>query len=343
MQRDIWKNSSLGFLTVNRDQGRGDVGSTQRVHAADLNAVAGPHVKWSNQIAYNQNENTTGGGIHRWAARSRFAYDSDRWEVQGRYKYLGRSFDVSEIGFEPETDRHSADASVVYKPFLGRHGIRQIFFELNQDISLDTRGVTQDSGSDADLRIQFKNFWSLRARYSYDLVRFHRFTPNFGRLADTRIYIEPRVRLFFETNENRRVALGYNFTWRKMAQFRDNFYGREQRHQLNVSARLLGRTRVQFNGVWVREFLLDGAPFQVRRLWVTRVNQQFTRKLRTRVLAQLSNDRRGQTYNVNGIVAYDFTARSALILGYNFQRGSPLGPGDLSNEFFAKFSYLFHF
>ncbi len=343
VQHDLWKNSSIGFISVNRDQGPGDVGSSQRVHGVDLGIVAGPHVQWSTQAVYNQNHTTAFGGIHRMGMESVFDYNSDRWEVGAAYKYLGRGFDVSAIGFEPETDRHTAAAWVTYKPFLNRHGIRQVFYHLNYDTSLDTEGLLQDAWADAELRVQLKNFWNLKARYSYDRTRFFKFTPDFQRLTDTRVYIEPRVHLSLQTNENRPVSLSYAFTARKMAQFRENFYGREQQHEFGLQARLFGRTRIRFSGLLVREWLLDHTPFQDRRLLITRINYQFTRKLRARLLAQLTNDRRTQNFNVNSIVAYDFTARSALILGYNYQRGAPVLPSNLGNEFFAKFSYLFHF
>ncbi len=354
MQRDIFRNSTIGFLTVNRDQEDGDIGSTQRVHAVDLNIVSGPHFFSSSQVAYNQNERTAEGGIHRAGLKSQAFYNSDRWGTGAGYKYLGRSFDISDIGFEPETDRHSGFAFVQWKPFLNHHGVRQIFFELNQDISLDTSGLTQDSGSDVDLSARFQNFWYARVRYSYDLVRFNEFTtpncpapydctPAFGRLNRTRVYIEPRILFEVQSNENRPWYFAYQFYGRKFAQFRENFYGRTQVHNFYVSGRLFDRTRLEFTGTWIRELLLDHTPFQMRRLFVTRLTHQFTRKLRARTLAQLSGDRLGQDFSVNSIVAYDFTARSALIVGYNYQKRAPGRPGDLGNEFFAKFSYLFQF
>ncbi len=354
VQRDIFKNSTVGLITVNRDQGRGDIGSAQRAHGVDLNIVAGPHTKWSSQFALTQNH--TGAGVtSRLGFRSDFSYNTDRWEYYTGYKYLGRGFDISAIGFEPEFDRHAAYADLVYKPFINRHGIRQLFFETIYNSSSDTEGRLQDSGADAIVTAQFKNLWTLRGIYSYDRTRFNRFTgvprcpppfdctPAFGSLADTRVYIEPRMVFTLQTNENRAVSLRYTFTARKIAQFRENFYGREQRHEFGLSARVFGRTRAQFSGILVREFLLDRTPFQDRRLFITRINQQFTTKLRARVLAQVSNNRRRQNFSLNSIVAYDFTSRSAFIVGYNYQRGSPVQPGDLGNEFFAKFSYLLHF
>ncbi len=344
VRRDIFESSSVGFLTVNRDQGDGDIGSTQRVHAVDLSIVRGSRILWTTQAAYNQNETMPEGGIQRTAFRSHFNFDSDELELRMRYKFVGRGFDVSAVGFEPETDRHSALAAIEWKPFLDRHGIRQIFFELNQDISLNTAGLTEDSGSDAEVRVEFQNFWSASVRYSYDLVRFFEFTPDFGRNTNrTRIYIEPRVNIEFDTNSNKPLFLSYEYTWRKFAQFRDNFYGRGETHELALTGRLFRRARLELRGTLVREFLDDGTPFQVRRLFVARLNYQFTPRLRYRILGQLANDRRGQEFNVNSVVVYDFTARSNFVLGYNYQRESPGRPSDLGNEFFVKLSYLFQF
>jgi hypothetical protein len=342
-KRDIWGNSTLGFITVNRDQSSGAIGSTQRVHAVDLNVVSGPNIRWVSQWAYGQNETTAEGGIHRMSGGSSFDFESNDWEVSAEYKYTGRAFDISEIGFEPEIDRHEAQANIEWKPFFNRNGVRQVFFEINQDISLDTAGLTHDSGSDADLRVEFTNYWSARVRYSYDLVRFNEFTPTFGRLPETRIYIIPRARFFLNSNENRALFFNYQFRWEKFAQFRENFYGRGYTHELAANARLFGHTRIEFRGIYVREFLENDAPFQIRRLFVTRLAHQFTRKLRARLLGQVANSRRGQEFNVNSVVGYDFTARSAVFVGYNFQRQSPARPGDLGHELFFKFSYLFQF
>jgi len=343
VKRDILKSSALGFITVNRDQESGDIGAPQRVHAVDLDITSGAHLKWRTQVAYSQSPNGGAEGLRRVGFRSNYNYSTSRWETNWRYRYLGPGFDVSSIGFEPETDRHSAEGFVRWTPIVDRFGIHQAFLELNQDISVLTNGLLDDSGSDADVSARFHNFWFARVRYSYDRVRFNEFTPDFQPLAPTRIYIIPRIRLTLQTNENRAVYLSYIFTKRKMVQFAENFYGREQQHELGLTARILDRTRLQFAGTFVREFLLDATPFQDRRLFITRLNHQFTRKFRTRVLAQASSNRHGRNFNVNSIVAYDFTARSAFIVGYNYQRGSPLQPGDLGNEFFAKFSYLFHF
>lgn len=352
---DIGKNSTVGFITINRDQQPGDVGSTERVHAADLNLVLGPHWKWQTQAGYSQNHVTSTAGIQRGLFGSQAQYNSDKWQLFTFYKFLGRGFDLSQIGFEPETDRHSGGLDSVYKPFINRYYIRQLFFELNFDSASDTEGRLQDSGADGVFHAQLKNFWDIFAQYAYDRTRFNLFTPNFARLPGTRVYIEPREQFQLSTNQNRPLFFSYTFVHRKEAEINENFYGREVRHQLGMLVHLFGRTKVQFSGIFDREFLMDHTPFQDRRLYISRVNHQFTTKWRARTLAQFENDRHGHTWNINSIVAYDFTARSAFIVGYNYQRSldvpaaSPIPAipqkhfGDLGNEFFAKFSYLFHF
>ncbi|MBI3406674.1 MAG: carbohydrate binding family 9 domain-containing protein [Acidobacteria bacterium] len=362
MQRDIGGNSTIGFLTANRDQqpvtGLNAVGSTERIHAVDLH-ITGVHIQWQNQVAYSQNHITPEGGIHRAGLLSDFRYDSSSWFLHGSYKYLGRGFDVSAIGFEPEVDRHSGVGTIQYKPFINRHGVRQVFLELNQDISMGTHGELQDAGSDAVATVSFVNFWQVTGVYSYDRVRFNGFTPPclpfgsplctaqnpppFTALPRTQVYIDPKVRFMVSTNERRPFYLTYSFTARKGVQFNENFYGRQQNHVLTFTARLFRSTRIDFNGQYFRELLLDRTPFQDRRLFITRVNHQFTPKLRFRVLGQVSNDRHGQNFNVNSIFMYQFTARSAAIAGYNYQKHGPTIPGDLGNEFFAKFSYLIQF
>ncbi len=343
VRRDLLENSAIGFLTVNRDQAAGDLGSTQRAHAVDLSIVRGSSLLWTTQAAYNQNRTASEGGLQRAAFRSHFNFDSDELEFRLRYKFVGRAFDVSAIGFEPETDRHQSHAAIEWKPFLDRGGVRQVFFELSHNGNRNTAGEVEDDRHEAELGFEFQNFWSTEISYAYERVRFFEFTNDFQRRPPTRLYATPRADLLVRTNESRPIFLNYSVSWRRIVQFRENFAGRAQEHNLGLTARLLRRIKLQASGRLVREFLDDGTPFQVRRLFLTRLNYQFTPRLRYRLLAQVANDRRGQEFNVNSVIVYEFTARSNFVLGYNYQRRSPGTPSDLGNEFFLKFSYLFQF
>jgi hypothetical protein len=276
--------------------------------------------------------------------QSEFAYDSNAWSYGVEGKFLGREVNMSNTGFEPETDRWSGDAYGTYKPFINRYGVRQLFFTLNYDESNGTRGELEDAGADGEIRAQLKNFWTARVRYSYDRTRFFGFTPAFGRLGTTRVYITPRVRYELSTNQTGKVTFtAYYLQQPHYVQFNENFYGRAREFGVNATARLGNRLRWQLSVTQIGESLLDDTHFQYRRFFISRIFYQFNSKLRARVLAQYSKDRHGNNLSVNSLVAYDFTARSAFFVGYNRQRRLPTDPGDLGHQVFVKLSYLFGF
>ncbi len=343
LQRDILQKSSIGLISVNRVQEPGAVGQRESTHALDLSILSGQHIRWNSQAGANLNSANPGMNWQHAVWISDFQYDSDRYFFRAAGKFLGRAVDISHTGFEPEVDRWSGNLDFIYKPFINRYGIRQIFLEANYDESNDTRGALQDAGADADLQIQFKNFWTFHARYSYDRVRFFHFTPTFGRLPTTRVYQTPRVILALSTNDKRILYGTFTYQQNKLVQFNENFYGYQKLFQLNGTARIGEHLRWELNGILVREALENGAHFHDRRFVISRWIYQFTPKVRTRVLAQYSDDRHGSNTSINSLFAYDFTSRSALFVGYNRQRRHPRDPADLGNQVFVKLSYLFAF
>ena len=309
----------------------------------DLSILSGQHITWNSQFAVNQNSANPGLDGQHLGWQSVFNYNSDRWVYGLEGKFLGRRLNISHSGFEPETDRWSGEAFVTYQPFINRYGIRQIFAQLNYDESNGTRGELEDAGADADLRIQFKNFWTFHQGYSYNRTRFFDFTPGFQRLPTTRVYVEPRWVSAISSNENRPVFFTFTYQTNGQVQFNENFFGRQTLLQLTGTATMLDHVRWEFSGIRISESLRDGTHYQDRRFLVSRVIYQFTRKARARVLLQYSDDRHGSNFSLNSLFAYDFTSRSALYVGYNRQRRDPLSAADLGNQIFVKLSYLFAF
>lgn len=285
--------------------------------------------------------------------QSRFTYDSEKFSYSTGGKFLGRQVDLSQIGFEPETDRWGGYITPQYKPFINRWFIRQVFVELNYDESNGTRGELQDSGADFFLRAQLKNFWSVELSHSFDRVRFNDFVPcdsretcvgrSNGRLDTTRVYQSPKYRIFIATNENRAISFSGRYLTGKLVQFNENFYGFQKQFFLSMNARLGDHLRLELSGTQIRESLLNHVHFQNRNFLISRWLYQFTPKWRVRLLAQYEDDHNGSNLSLNSLLAYEFTARSAFFLGYNHQRHSPLDPADLGNTVFVKFSYLFAF
>jgi hypothetical protein len=343
VQHDIFQKSAIGFISVNRRQGRGDAGQNESSHGVDLSILSGPHFKWMSQAMVNLNDAYPGVNGQHLGWGSGVYYDSDQFAFGGEGKFLGREVDISHTGFEPETDRWSGDLYTTWKPFINRYGIRQLFLEANYDESNGTRGELEDAGADGDFRVQFQNFWTAHLRYSFNRVRFYGFAPDFQRLSTTHVYETPSYVLELSSNNSSAVTFTASFQTQKMVQYNENFYGSLKRLQLNATARLGNHLRWQLNAIQVDESLANGAHFQYRRFFISRWFYQFNQKTRARVLAQFAKDRHGNNLSVNSLFAYDFTPRSALYIGYNRQQRRPLDPGDLGNQFFVKLSYLFAF
>lgn len=348
VQRDIFQKSSFGLLVVNRSQGGAppgflEVGQSQGAYALDLNILKGENVSSQSQVMLSTSDAFPGVTAQNLGWSTNYQYSADRWYFGGFAKFLGDRVDVSSIGFEPQTGRYSGKLDLIYRPFIDRFGVRQLFLEANYDQSTNVDGSLDDSGADIRLRAQFQNFWSARVSYSYDRVRFFAFTPAFARLPFFELYQDPKWRFQLTSNQSRALSFDVLLTSGKFVQFQENFHGFQRRWDVSMRARLGRHMKWQLSGVHAREYLLDGLFFQDRRFLVSRVNYQFTPKWRARLLAQYGDDRHGTEVNVNGLVAYDFTARSAFFLGYNYQRGSPLDRSDLGHEVFLKLSYLFPF
>ncbi len=343
LQHDLFQKSAIGVMSVNRIQGTGDVGVSESAHAVDLQLLSGQHITWASQVMANTSSLFPGMNWQHLGWQSTFHYNAETFEYGTQGKFLGRNTDLSFVGFEPETDRWSGDMYVRYKPFIDRWGIRQIFTTLNYDESNGTRGELEDAGADAEFQIQFKNFWNLQFAHRYNRVRFFGFTENFQRLANTLVYPTPLYEVGLATNENRAISFNFSYSTGKRVEFGENFYGYAQEYGISSVAKLGGHLRWELNTVWDRESLRDHRKFQDRRFVISRWTYQFTPKVRTRILAQYADDIHGSNVSINSLFAYDFTARSALFVGYNRQRRSPLDPTDLGNEVFVKLSYLFSF
>ncbi|MGZ4839134.1 MAG: DUF5916 domain-containing protein [Terriglobales bacterium] len=343
LQHDLFQKSAFGFMTVNRRQQPGTVGQNESTHAVDLSILSGPHIRWVSQAMVNTNSANPGVDAQHLGWTSDFIYDSDKFTYEVAGKFLGNKVDLSHTGFEPQVDRWSGLMSATWKPFINRHYIRQLFFNLNYDESNGTHGELEDAGADFDFKAQFKNFWQAHYRFSYDRTRFFFFTPDFLRLPNTRGYQEPIHVVELTSNQSRRVYFDLLFQTQKMVQFNENFYGSMKELQLQSTARIGRHLRWELNAIRIDEHLQDGRHFQYRKFFISRWTYQFNTKARARVLAQYASDRHGNDISINSLFAYDFTARSALYIGYNRQRKDPFAVTDLGNQVFVKLSYLFAF
>lgn len=343
LQHDLFQKSAIGFMSVTRRQGTGDIGQNESTHAVDLSLLKGQHLSWNSQAMVNTNDANPGVNGQHLGWISQFAYGSNTWDYGLVGEFLGREVEMSNTGFEPQTDRWSGQSYLHFKPFINRHGVRQLTFGAAFLQSNGTHGEIEDSAGTGTFQVQFKNFWQAKVQYSYNHTRFFDFTSAFARLATTRLYLVPNTRFELQTNQSGRVTFDVYYSPYREVQYNESFYGHAKEAGVNATMRMGTRLRWQLNATQIDENLLSGVHYQYRRFFINRVFYQFTSKWRARVLAQYSKDKHGNDLSVNSLLAYDFTARSAFYLGYNRQRRLPTDPGDLGHQVFVKFSYLFGF
>ncbi|MGH9521439.1 MAG: DUF5916 domain-containing protein, partial [Terriglobales bacterium] len=343
LQHDIFQKSAIGFMSVVRRQGSGDIGQNESTHGVDVSLLKGQHLAWNSQFIANSNDAHPGINGQHLGWISQFAYGSNTWDYGVAGEFLGREVDMSNTGFEPQTDRWSGQSYVHFKPFINRDGIRQLTFGAAFLQSNGTRGEIEDSAATGTFQVQFKNFWQAQVQYSYNRTRFFGFTPAFAQLPTTRLYLVPYTQYQVSTPQSGIVTFTAYYEPAKIVQYNEGFYGRSRQGSINATARLGNRLRWQVSAVDINESLLTGVHFQHRQFYLSRVFYQFSPKWRARVLAQYAKDRHGNNLSWNSLVAYDFTARSAFYVGYNRQRRLPFDPGDLGNQVFMKMSYLFGF
>jgi hypothetical protein len=363
VSRDILSKSSLGFITVNRDQDPSSLSFEQHAHGIDANFLLGDHVSWSSQFSVTSSPVIGGKFSDRIGAISTFTYNSNLWESGVSFDSLGTDFDVSQIGFLPETGRKGGYAYVFYKPFINRYGIRQLTIGPNYDFLFLQNGDLDDSGADLILKAQFKNFWTAEAGYSYDQVRYNRFTPFLQPLPDgsTQVYVDPKVYLNVTSNNSRAVWFSFDLVNRfHFVNFPFFFHGRTRDWSGSFNAKIGERVRSAVIANLFQESFEDGTKFQNRGSVVWRISGNITRKWQARVLAQYSSALdpalfvytpgvvdyskfNRERFAVNSLVSYDFNARSALFVGYNSNTFSPQDPFLRGKEFFMKLSYLFSY
>ena len=354
VQHRLGEKSSLGMISVNRVQAPGDIGQRESSHGVDVNILKGEHFTWPSQFMVNLNSANPGVNWQHTGFLSSLDWSSDKVEYSATGKFLGNKVDVSHTGFEPEVDRWSGNVFATYRPFINRYYIRQLFLTANYDEANGTHGELEDSGADAVFQAQFKNFWTLKFQHNYDRTRFFIFPTPIAfancpsaaspeNICPLRLYVDPKWRIYLDSNNQRQVFFSYHFTHGKLVEFNEGFSGFQQQHIVQVNWRAGEHLFIETNGILIREFKQDHTPFQDRRFLISRWTYQITPKWRARVLAQYENNIHGKDVNINSLISYDFTARSAFFLGYNRQRNVPLQRTDLGNVVFVKISYLFGF
>jgi hypothetical protein len=340
-QRDILQKSSIGFITVNRDQQTDDEFSTQRVHGIDLNLAFGNHLHIFSQCAISSNV-IEGKPIENSALISGLSYDSNVFDFSIGARNIGEYFDVSQVGYFPRTDRLGGDFSVAYKPYIYRLGIRQLTFRT------ETAYYDNHDESIEEQRLNFtfsqfwENFWYSGVSFQAEKERYYVFFQG-TELEEETVYPMNSIRFFVFSSENRPIILRLFASTGDFIDYADYFYGKRHSFSINVDTKPTAKLQWSFRVNIIKDLYPDGTLQENRGLILTRIAYAFNNKLRFRTLCQ---------YNLgtaqlitDSLLAYDFNALSGLFFGIrdrrNLQFREDAEPEDI--RFFFKISYLLAF
>jgi len=343
LQRDILNKSTIGFITVNRDQKEALDYHSQRAHGVDLNFVFGNHVKISSQVAFSFNPGDNKSLRDNLAYMASFNYNSNLYEVHLTRRDIGEEFDISQIGYYPEVDRVGNELSLKFKPFINRWGIRQLTFSGDFNQFDNHYGGLELSRWGISFNQQWRNFWNTGIKLSTEKELYYIF--NMGDMLSAKtLYDLPRqINIYLSLPQFGAVYGKFNVSMGDFIDYKDYYIGKNRSFSINLAARVGAKLRLGGRVYYIQEFYSNGELDEVRGLYLLRVGYNFTNKLRSRILAQYNLETTQLT--TDALVSYELTARSGIYLGFRDRRnlGVVNDPEPEDTRLFFKFSYLVSF
>ena len=343
LQRDILQKSTIGFITVNRDQKEDADYHSQRAHGVDLNLAFGDHVRISSQVAFSFNPEDNKSLQDNLAYLASFNYNSNLLSIDITRRDIGEEFDISQIGYYPEVDRVGNELNFRFKPFIDRWGIRQLTFsaEFNQ---LDNhQGGLERSEWGFGFNQQWKNFWSTGIRVNSEKELYNIFYQG-EELSEKTLYHLPQgIFIYLRIPQTSPVHGGFHIYMGDFIDYSDCYVGKSRSYSIDLTAKLGAKLRLGGRVNYIQEFFSNGELDEVRGLYLLRVGYNFTNKLRSRLLAQYNLETTQLT--TDALVSYELTSRSGIYLGFRDRRnlGVVSDPDPEDTRLFFKFSYLISF
>jgi len=343
MQRDILNKSTIGFITVNRDQQEGLDYHSQRAHGLDFNFVFGEHIRISSQMAFSFNPEDNKSLRDNLAYMASFNYNSNLYEFHLNRLDIGDEFDISQIGYYPEVDRVGNDLSLKFKPFINRWGIRQLTFSGDFNQFDNHQGGLERSQWGFSFSQQWKNFWTTGIKLSTEKELYYIFHQG-EKLSEKTLYDIPRrISISLSIPQFNAVYGSFNISMGDFIDYRDYYIGKNRSFSIDLTARVGAKLRLGGGVNYIQEFYSNGELDEARGLYLLRVGYNFSNKLRSRLLAQYNLET--TQFTTDALVSYELTSRSGIYLGFRNRRNlevvSDAEPED--TRLFFKFSYLFSF
>jgi hypothetical protein len=195
LRRDIFKSSTIGFLTANRVADGRNSGSS----GLDLIHFFSDKVNVSGQLAVSYGDYNH----DNLAFYVRPSYDSATTHFHLRYSQLGKYFadNANAVGFVSDDDRRELDSALEKIWSLKKGFMERIYYSSNYNIYWSTAGTLRSWEVDQWLECDLRNRFSLELAHSEE---FKLYEEEFRNRMST-------IEVGYNTREWQMASLGYSF------------------------------------------------------------------------------------------------------------------------------------
>jgi len=273
---------------------------------------------------------------------SGLSFESNVFDFSIGARNIGEYFDISQVGYFPRVDRKGGSASLAYKPYIYRLGIRQFWFRAEASYYDNHEKLIEDQRLNFMFGQFWENFWFSGVSFEAEKERYYEFF-NGEELEEETVYSMRNIRFFVFSSENRPIILRVFVSFGDFIDYSDYFFGKRRSIMINIQTKPTSKMQMDFNINIMQDLYPDGTWQENRGLLLTRLGYAFNEKLRFRMLTQ---------YNLadaqlitDSLISYDFNALSGLHFGFrdrrNLEYRDDAEPEDA--RFFFKISYLLAF
>jgi len=285
MKRDVFSNSSVGGIFLNREGGSG--ADYNRTAGLDGVFTFGSSVDLSLLAAKTFSPGTTGGD---WAGAVDFGWTTDRFDTGFTYLDIGERFNA-EMGYVPRTDIRNAQVSAAWTPRPSWSGVRQLHVGGSASYFENHAGRVESRNQGLDLTVNRQD----SSVIGFHLDRDYDYLPYDWETADTVIpiggYTWNTFRASFASNQSRRVygSLGLDL---------GGYYGGDKQTVRASFGFLPLETLLVENSYTHNRITLPGAGVYSTNVVSTRVSYSFSPDLFLKAFVQYNDARRLASLNV---------------------------------------------
>ena len=328
ISRDILGQSAIGFMMTNRQSKIS--GDFNRAFAFDGDFVLGEHFNLSGYLAFTSSPDFKG---KNGAAKLRFKWVSDNWDIYGYYFDIHENFNA-EMGFVKRTGIRHAQIHTSFTPEPNIPGVRRLNPHIRFDYTTDQQSKLLWRKLHVDMAVDLLNGGRISFQWNgeREFIDFpFRIKENITLPVGS--YHSPYWQMSFGSDRSLALWTDSKYRW-------GGFYGGKGRIlDISVGWRPIPNFISEF-GLVYNDIDLPQGDF-VNHLLIVRLAYNFSTRISLMSLIQWNSDT-GEV-NVNMKLDFIHTLGSNLFIVYNERHlVEGLETGILDRTIAIKFTYLFN-